>query len=160
MSEQRRCVVIGIGNSERGDDAAGRAVAQRLTGMLSRGVEVVEREQATALLAAIDGAAAVFVVDACASGAPAGTIHRFDATMARLPDLAFAPSTHSLGLTAAIELARALGELPAHCIVYAIEGGSFDVGAPLSPPVSEAIVEVAQRLYTEVSALAPAELPP
>ena len=53
----------------------------------------------------IDGAAAVYLVDACVSGAPPGTIHRFDATAAPLPDLGSGLSTHGFGAPVAIELA-------------------------------------------------------
>jgi hydrogenase maturation protease len=147
-----RRMVLGVGNPGRGDDAAGRAVVRRLEGLLPAGVEVIERDgEATALLAEINGAAAAFIVDACASGAPPGTIRRFDASTAPLPDLAFALSTHGFGLAAAIELARALGQLPPRCVVYAIEGDTFEAGAPLSPAVAKAVVEVARRLRAEIA---------
>ena len=151
-SERLRRVVIGVGIAERGDDGAGRAVVQRLSGTLPGDVEIVECEgETTVLLARIEGASAVFVVDACVSGAPPGTIRRFDATEAPLPDLGASVSTHDLGLAAAIELARALGELPPRCIVYTIEGCSFEAGAPLSPPVRRAVAEVARRLRADVA---------
>jgi hydrogenase maturation protease len=110
--------------------------------------------EATALLAEIDGAAAVFAVDACASGAPPGAVHRFDANAAPLPDLSFGLSTHGFGLAAAIELVRALGRLPPRCVVYAIEGASFEAGAPLSPAVGASVADVARRLSVEILSFA------
>jgi len=143
--------VLGLGNPARGDDAAGRFVARRLRVEPPVGVEIVESEgEATALLDEIDGAAAVYLVDACVSGAPPGAIHRFDATAAPLPDLGSGLSTHGFGVSVAIELARALDRLPLRCVLYAIEGGSFDLGAPLSPPVAEAVAEVVRRLRAEI----------
>lgn len=146
-----RRIVLGIGNPDRGDDAVGRRVARLLRWMLPDDVEVAEHDGgATALLARLDGAAVAYLIDACASGAPTGTVHRFDASAAPLPQAAFALSTHGLGLAEAVELARALGQLPPRCIVYAVEGESFDLGAPLSLPVSAAVAEVVQRLGSEI----------
>ena len=83
------------------------------------------------------------IVDAVRSGAPTGTIHRFDAGAGPLPaSLRGVASTHHVGLAEALELARALGRLPARTTVYGIEGISFDAGAPVSAPVVAAIDEV------------------
>lgn len=161
MASPRR-IVLGIGNPDRGDDAAGRAVARRLRGAPPAGVAVAEADgEATAVLAQLEGAETAFLVDACLSGAPAGTVHRVDVASAPLPPDTFGLSTHGLGLSEAVELARALGRLPATCVVYAIEGASFDPGAPLSPAVAEAVEAVAGRLLAELSTLRePEEIPP
>jgi len=106
--------------------------------------------EAAALLDRLDGLTAAYLVDACASGAPAGTVRRFDAGSVPLPQGLFGLSTHAFGLAEAVELGRALGQLPRHCIVYAIEAGSFDMGAPLSPSVAAAVADVARRLQAEL----------
>lgn len=148
-----RRIVLGIGNPNRGDDAVGRRVARLLRRMAPDDVEVAEHDgEAAALIARLDGAAAAYLVDACASGAPAGTVHRLDVGAAPLPQSLFGLSTHGFGLAEAVELARALGQLPPCCIVYAIEGESFDLGAPLSPPVSAAAAKVVRRLGSEIIA--------
>ena len=156
----RRIIVIGIGNPDRGDDAAGRAVARWLHGKLPPAVEIVEHNgEASTLLARLEGAATAYLIDAClidacASGASTGTIRRFDAGSAPLPrggfNGGFNVSTHGLGLAEAVELARALGQLPDQCIVYAIEAASFEPGAPLSPPVAAAVAQVGNRLRDEI----------
>lgn len=147
-----RRVVIGIGNPDRGDDAAGRAAARLLRGSLPHDVDIVEHDgEATGLLARLDGATAAYLVDACRSGAAPGTVRRFDATAVPLPQGLFEVSTHGFGVAAAIELARALGRLPDRCIIYAIEGGSFSAGAPLSAPVAQAVTDVAARLHGEIA---------
>jgi len=118
---------------------------------LPAGIEVAELHgEATAILACLDGAAAAYLVDACATGAPAGTVRRFDVVARPLPQAAFGLSTHGFGLIEAIELARALGELPPRCIVYAVEGQSFETGAPLSTPVEAAVVTLARELIAEI----------
>lgn len=149
----RRCLVICIGNPDRGDDALGPAVAHRLRGAMPAEVDVIELDgEATALLAALDGASTAYLVDACAGGATAGTVHRFDVADAPLPEAMFDLSTHGLGLGAAIELARALGQLPPRCTVFAVEGDDFRIGSPLSPPVAAAVDDVCRRLRAEIAA--------
>jgi hydrogenase maturation protease len=158
MTATPRRIVIGIGNPDRGDDGAGRAVARRLRDLLPPSIEVCEEGgEAAALLAMLDGAAAAFLIDACASGAPAGTVHRFDTSVTTLPRAVFALSSHGIGVAEAIELARALGQLPPHCVVYAIEGASFKHGAALSTPVSQAVAGVVRRLYGELAVYPGAE---
>lgn len=148
-------LVLGIGNTERGDDAAGREVARLLRGALPAHVAVEEQEgEATALVARLEGIAAAYLVDASLSGAPPGTIRRFDAAASPLPQHEFGLSTHGFGLASAVELARALGQLPRRCIVYAVEGASFELGAGLSPPVADAVAAVAARLAAEIAGTA------
>jgi hydrogenase maturation protease len=152
MNDGSRCVVFGIGNPDRGDDAAGRVVARRLRSFSPANIEIMEHDgEGTALLARLDGAAVSFLVDASTSRAPPGTVRRFDVSAGPLPDLALGLSTHGFGLAMAIALARALGQLPPRGIIYTIEGGSFEPGAPLSPPVQAAVAEVARRLLAEIT---------
>lgn len=134
--EQPRRVVIGVGNAARGDDAAGVIAARRLGGLEHEGDPV-------ALLHVWCDADTAIVIDAVSSGAPPGTVHRFDATAAPLPTkLRGSSSTHALGLAEAIELGRTLGQLPARLIVYGIEGERFEAGAELTPAVAAAIEAV------------------
>jgi hydrogenase maturation protease len=143
-------LVLGVGNPDRGDDAAGRAVARALRGVLPAHVEVAETDGgATDILARFEHAAAAIIIDACASGAETGAVHRFDVSLAPLPHGGFGVSTHGFGLHEAIELARALGQLPPRCVVYGIEAAGFETGAPLSSPVAAAVIEVVNRLRAE-----------
>ena len=147
-----RCIVFGIGNPDRGDDAAGPAAARQLREVLPPSIEIIEHGgEATALFAQMDGAGSVLLIDACVSGAQPGTIHRFDASAAPVPDVALRLSTHGYGLAMAIELARTLGQLPRQCIIYAIEGASFEMGAPLSLPVAAGVAEVVGRVRAEMA---------
>lgn len=150
-----RRIVVGVGNADRGDDAAGRAVIERLRAMPCGDVEIAEvGGEPTALLAELAGAESAFLVDACTSGAAAGTVRRFDVGQTPLPERVFGLSTHGLGLAEALELARALGELPPRCVVYAIEGASFEMGTPLTPAVARAVDRVVERLYAELESRA------
>lgn len=97
-----------------------------------------------------EGADSVFVVDAVRSGAPPGTVHRLEATDEPLPATLSAASTHTLGVGEAIELARALGRLPARIVLYGIEAESIAAGADLTPPVARAVDEAVERLLGEL----------
>ena len=146
-----RRVVVTIGNGYRRDDGAGLAVAERLRGRLPGGVELVECEQEPSrLIDECDGAAAALVVDAVESGAAPGTLHRFDASAHPVPARLFRSSTHAFGVGEAIELARALGRLPARVIVYGIEGATFAAGEGLTEPVAAAVERVADAVLADV----------
>jgi hydrogenase maturation protease len=153
MSE-KSVVVIGVGNPDRGDDVAGRLVARRLAGR----VPVLEQSgEATALVESLREAGFAILVDACSSGAPAGTVRRFDASVARLPARTAGWSSHGLSLADAVELARTLGTLPARCVVYSIEGRAFSAGAAPTAAVLAAVETVAEEIAAEFSAAADRE---
>ncbi len=143
--------VIGVGNRDRGDDGAGRAVARLLSTLDLPGCEIREAGgEATEILELLEDAEAVWLVDACQSGAKAGDIHRFDVRRAPLPEAAFGVSTHGFGVAQAIELARAFGILPGICTVFAIEGQTFAHGTGPSTRVMRAVETVAQTIEDEM----------
>jgi hydrogenase maturation protease len=145
-----RTVVIGVGNSFRGDDAAGREVARRVRERVPRELEVVVCElEPTRLIDAWDGADMAFVVDAVASGAEPGTVHRFDATTEALPSREFRSSTHALGIGETIELARAIGKLPARVVVFGVEGEAFGSGTELSGATAEGVERAVELVLEE-----------
>ena len=129
MSSEKSFVVIGAGNLARGDDAIGRLVLRALAAKKTREIYPVEIEgEATQVVEALTGAGAAIVIDACRSGATAGTIHRFDVSRQPLPIALGSLSSHGFGLAAGIELARNLNLLPGRCVVFAIEIDDFAYG--------------------------------
>jgi hydrogenase maturation protease len=154
MNETRRYVVVGVGNPYRRDDAAGLEVAARLAGRVPAGVEVITcAQEPSRLLDAFEGCGAALVVDACASGAAPGTVHRFDAAVGAIPAKTFRSSTHAFGVGEAVELARALGRLPSTVVVYGVEGEAFEAGEGLSPPVAGAVSHAAERMLADLELL-------
>ena len=146
-------VVVGVGNAVRGDDGVGLVVAEQLAGRVPPGVRVVQCEQEpTRLLDAWRGTDTAIVVDACASGAEPGSVHRYDASSVGLPAQTFRSSTHAFGVGDAVELGRALGELPQRVIVYGIEGRDFAAGAPVSDVARAAASLVADAIAGELAA--------
>jgi hydrogenase maturation protease len=149
-----RILIIGVGNAYRSDDAVGLFVARRLREEmhLQTNQTTIQEEsgEGTALIEAWQEAEAVIVIDAVRSGAPPGSVHRFDASQQALPAVFSCASTHAFGLAEALEMARALQQLPSRLIVYGIEGENFAAGMELSPAVEHAIHIVVERIRTEV----------
>ena len=90
---------------------------------------------------------------AVVSGAPPGTVHRFDAVSERAA-CARPPcrSTHALGLADAVELARALGRLPRRLVVFGIEGAAFPLGGRPTAEVRDGARRAAHAVRAEVTA--------
>jgi hydrogenase maturation protease len=134
------------------DDGAGLAAATRLRAVLSDDVRVLAKEgDFASLLDDWQGADAVVVIDATSSGTEPGTIRQYDAHIRPLPSACSRSSTHSFGVAEAIELARALGRLPARVVVFGIEGCDFTPGEGLSPAVDAAVNEVVKRVTREAT---------
>ena len=144
-------IVIGVGNEFRGDDGVGIAVARKLHDTIATEVPVLEQSgEGTTLMDAWQGATCVILVDAVYSGGAPGTIHRIDTSAALLPASLFPCSTHAFGVADAIEIARALHQLPPTMIVYGIEGVSFDEVRGLTIEVQSAVDAVCARILEEV----------
>jgi hydrogenase maturation protease len=149
-----RVLVIGLGNPDRGDDGIGPLVANQLTGFLPPDVEVLAvNGNVLGLIERWTGFEAVICIDAAAPLTAPGRIHRVDLTTGELPKDLTSTSCHGLGLAEAIGLACALQQAPPHIVVYAIEGGSFAPGAPITVEVAAAASEVVGRVATEVERL-------
>ncbi|MFZ0770648.1 MAG: hydrogenase maturation protease [Candidatus Sulfotelmatobacter sp.] len=146
--------IIGCGNFDRGDDAAGVLVARRLHTLAVEppGVEVMEQSgESFSLMDCWTGSERVILVDATApTGAP-GQVQVWNAHADRLPEGIFPCSTHAFGVREAVELARAMKHLPPILLIYGIEGKRFSLGAPPSPEVERAVVSVAERIVMRVS---------
>lgn len=139
-------LVIGIGNPDRGDDAAGVLVSRALE--RTRAKELVD---CATLLDAWEGESDVVVVDAMRSGRAPGEVVRFDATVSDLP-VRTVSSTHSFGLAEAIALGRVLHRLPHQLVVFGIEAAGFGAGSALSAEVRGAISEVVGAIENEEEA--------
>ena len=96
------------------------------------------------------GADSVVIVDTVSSGAPAGTLHRFDAGENAVPARTFRSSTHAIGIADTIELARALGRLPRRVRVYGVEAGGFENGSALTPAVETAVAFLVKNILADL----------
>ncbi len=148
--------LIGVGQSLRGDDAAGLAAVRLWQEIYDSNaahpivqVELVE-VPGVGLLNLIEGFRLVILVDAVHSGAKAGTIQQLSADQLK----SFSEgsgSAHGWGVADTLALGQALrsAAMPDEMVVIGIEAGGLSLGEPLSPEVERALPEVA-RLIEEL----------
>ncbi len=150
----RSVLCIGIGNPYRQDDSVGLVIAAALQARNLPGVTVIEHNgEGVALMDAWRGAEAVILIDAVSSGAAPGTLFQFAAHRSPLPAGYFTYSTHAFGLAEALEMARALNELPPYCIVFGVEGTSFGFGTALTPEVEHSARESVSLIVRTIEAV-------
>jgi hydrogenase maturation protease len=151
-----RTVVIGVGNEFRRDDGVGPAVVARL-----RDLQPGDADLAGVTLAQSDGepsrmidlwagADLAVVVDAVRdTGVPAG--HRYELTVDALSSTVHrAASSHAIDLGETVELARALGRMPARLVVLAVAGHDFGFGTGLTEDVASTVEPLVERVRATV----------
>ena len=131
----------------------GLMAARRLREEVGERAEVIEAEMAGVdIVELMKGARVAILIDAVRSGQSPGIVHRLDASVSSIGGRIFPRSSHAIGVSEAIELARVLGVLPETVIVYGIEVGNTEAGRPLSPPVAKALDEVVELVIQECEA--------
>lgn len=131
-------IVIGVGNRDRGDDAVGPLVVDRLGSSLPC---FESNGDPSALICLFGRDSEVIIVDAMVTGSAPGSIRFSGLAGAGETGIEFSGhgSTHGFGVFEALELARALGELPARVTLVGVEASSFEPGSGLSPELEPAI---------------------
>lgn len=143
--------VIGIGNRDRGDDAAGLVVTDRLRGHVSDEVTLLQLSgDPMAAIGPLQSAESVVIVDAMGASGHPGKVQRIVATDGLAMAVYRGRSTHGLGAGDVISLALALGSIPEHTVVYGIEGQDFQLGHGLTAPVENALAGVVASILEEV----------
>jgi hydrogenase maturation protease len=143
--------VIGIGNRDRGDDAAGLVVTDRLKDLVSAEVKLLQLSgDPLSAIGPLQSADTVVIVDAVGPSGHPGTVQRIVA--GDEPGMAVyrGRSTHGLGAADVIGLAQALGSIPMRTVVYGIEGQDFQLGHGLTPAVEDVLPGVVARILEEV----------
>jgi hydrogenase maturation protease len=145
--------VIGIGQSLRGDDAAGLAAVQlwrqRYPATAERPDVQVELSElpGIGLLSLLEGSRVAILVDAIRSDAKPGTIHILseDQLDTFQPE---AGSAHGWGVAETLSLGRKLRltSLPRKLVLIGIEAGQLNMGESLSSEVEAALPEVARQI--------------
>ncbi|MGZ4132533.1 MAG: hydrogenase maturation protease [Actinomycetota bacterium] len=150
-----RVRVIGCGNPDAGDDAAGLLAVAALRGRVPDGVEVVFAGPAVRVLDLLDGVDLAIVIDAVRSpsgGRAVGTLVRAEAGPDGLPaELRGSLSSHGLGVAEAVGLAAALGAAP-RVVFHGVEAGDVTAGAPPSASVLAALAGLEAAVLGDVTA--------
>ena len=145
-------LIIGVGNLYRSDDAVGILIARKIKKTVSGNISVKEQSgEGTSLMDSWQGYDQVYIIDAVSSGASSGSIHRMDASREVVPSKFFSCSTHDFGVAEAIEMGRALGQLPRELLLFGIEGNNFQPGEKMSDEVERAMELVAEEVLQLVS---------
>jgi len=146
----RKTLVAVLGHPLCGDDALGTVVAQRLQRAVPPEVAVAHLVNPMDLLDLCPAYERMVVVDAVCSGAPPGTLYRWEVGTTPPPRRGFRGlSTYGLGLHEVLELARSLGLLPPRTVVLGVEGRSFHLGAFLSEEVRRALDRLLEWVWQE-----------
>jgi hydrogenase maturation protease len=153
--------VIGCGNPDVGDDAAGILAVARARDDLTAipGVEVIPRASPLEVVHLLEGADAVVVVDAvrtAGGGRTPGELVRAVSGPEGMPaELRSSLSSHGLGVAEAVALAAATGTAP-HVVVLGVEAEDATAGGPLSDVVAAALPQLTALIVAEARALAAA----
>jgi hydrogenase maturation protease len=146
---------VGCGNLVRSDDGAGPMLVRRLWELgVPPGVRLADGGTAGMDVAfQIAGAREVAIVDACLSGAEAGTIFEIPGEDVETPPLA-GMNLHAFRWDHALAFGRWLlkDKFPSRVTVFLIEARSVEPGVGLSPPVERAMHSVAAELLRRYGA--------
>ncbi len=146
-------LIIGIGNTFRGDDSAGILSARILKGQIPEGVTVMERRgEGLDLLDAWEGFSTVILIDAIKANAEPGTIRSFDLSKCELPK-EVGCSTHTVSLADLIELGRELNQVPKILMLFGVVGEQFGVGEKMSLSVEEALPKLVSEVQNVIRRL-------
>ncbi len=155
-----KIAIVGIGQSLRGDDAAGIEAVERWQHDFPETAHRPEIKAENcelpglALIDLLEPAQAAILVDAVHSAAQPGTIHKIDLT-----ELSSFPvdsrSAHGWGVAETLELSRSLYPRLARLPIFliGIEAGSLILGGQLSEQVKKAIPGASRAIQEQVGEL-------
>ncbi|MFT3894586.1 MAG: hydrogenase maturation protease [Anaerolineales bacterium] len=153
-----RVAVIGIGQSLRGDDAAGLEAVRRWEEKFPETatkpevqIEACELPGLT-LIDLLNDVEAAILVDAVQSSAKPGTIHRL--SQEELESFTSnAKSAHGWGVAETLRMRRQLTEKEVRIRIIGIEAEKMGLGAGLSKSVEDAISTLCKVIEEEIHAL-------
>lgn len=150
-----KILVLGLGNSLRGDDGAGPAVVAALSSMdLPSHVEIIDGGTPgleTVLL--LQGYERVIIVDTADMGLQPGLWRRFTPDTAELKssENKLQGTLHAAGLAEALVLAGALDVLPPTLIIYGIQPKDLDWSQDLTEPLRAALPDLVNAIVEEIN---------
>jgi hydrogenase maturation protease len=150
--------VIGIGQSLRGDDAAGLEAVRRWQEQFpetaNRPEVQIEASElpGLALIEMLNDVDAAILVDAVQSSAKPGTIHRLsEEELAAFTSES--KSAHGWGVAETLRMRSQLTDAKVNIHIIGIEAEHMELGAGLSKAVKEAIPKACKTIEEEIYAL-------
>jgi hydrogenase maturation protease len=161
-----KIILLGIGQTMRGDDGLGPAAVRQWTRAypeMARDPAILVAEAATPgmeILSLLEDVDAGIIVDAMQSGLPVGSIRIYDP----IPSSGAVPESgktaHGFGVVETIALAREIHQsLPARIILLGIEAGQFVIGQGLSEETEAILPEAAREIQKLIQFLMGNSLP-
>ena len=155
-----KLLVIGVGQTLRGDDAVGVVAVQSWQAQFPQTANHPEVQVEISELPGLDllellsGAEYALIVDAVQSGKSPGEIHILDERGIS----AFDPGTgsaHGWGVAETIQLGRTLkrNDLPKEIKFIGIKAGQFETGASLSQEIIQNLPSIADEIENQVRKL-------
>ena len=150
--------MIGIGQSLRGDDAAGLEAVRRWEEKFPETANKPEVQieaselPGLALIDLLSNVDAAILVDAVQSAAKPGTIHRLSED--ELASFTSASkSAHGWGVAETLKMRRQLTDAKCNIRIIGIEAEQMELGAGLSQAVKDALPEICNAIEEEINAL-------
>ncbi len=154
-----RLTVIGLGQTMRGDDAAGIEAVRRWERFFpetaSRPDVAVQYSElpGLGLIDLIDGFDAAVLVDAVSSESAAGKVYRLDPEQLESFGVG-GKSAHGWGIAETLQMDQRLNHSrPTRIRLVGIESGQVELGQPISPAVEAALPAACQAIEEEVQEL-------
>jgi hydrogenase maturation protease len=151
MIEDKRIVVLGLGNLIRSDDGIGVHAIRVLMKdpRVPNGVRLIEGGTAGLdLLPAIEDATHVLAIDAVNMGAATGTLKRFD--LSELGVLPGSPSVHQLGFADLMEALRWMNKASKRVVLLGVQPSETGWGYVLSPEIEATLPRLTQAALDEL----------
>ncbi len=145
--------VLAVGSAHGDDQVAWQALECLRTKPVA-GVEWISVATPFDLLDHLQNCQVAIVLDACRTGAPAGSVHSFSWPLAC--ESTDNHSSHGFGVAAALTLAQSLGRSLPPIRILGVEVGSCEPGAELSADCQAALPLMVRRVLDEVRACVPA----
>ena len=155
-----KIVVIGVGQTMRGDDAVGVVAVrswQTHYPQTAKHPDVqleISELPGLDLLELLSGAEFALIVDAVQSGRPAGEIQILDEQAISAFEPGTTGSAHGWGVAETIQLGHKLGraDLPRSLMIMGITAQQFEIGSSLSPEIIENLPNIIDEIENQVRA--------
>jgi hydrogenase maturation protease len=146
--------ICGVGSVLLGDDAVGPYTARWMTDNYEFGDNVEVEDLGTPgldLIAYMTGIDVLILIDSADNREPAGTVTVYDKAAITRHRPAVRLDPHSPCITESIFIAEMAGEGPAEVYLIGVTGQQFEVGAPLSDSVRNAIPHTVETALERVA---------
>ncbi|NLV21729.1 MAG: hydrogenase maturation protease [Syntrophomonadaceae bacterium] len=148
---ENKVVVLGLGNPLFQDEGLGiHMINQLMQDTINEQVELVDGgTDALVLLNVVEATDHLLVIDAVDGSFPPGTVRKLSGRDIPLM-VTGRMSVHQIGFQEVLALAGLRGKLQANMILFGVQPQCLDWGTELSPPVVDALPELAAKVNAQL----------